>query len=109
MHSCMSGMASIATLERAPRAARKSTDTYLPAVDGLRALAVTAVVIAHLDAALIGQWTSLGAISVSVFFSISGFLAYYVLWHDEKRLGRISYNYFMARRVLRIWPAYFVT
>jgi hypothetical protein len=32
----------------------------------------------------------------------------YVLWRDEKRLGHISYRYFLLRRVLRIWPAYFV-
>src|SRR5262249_9541108 len=38
-------------------------------------------------------------------FCISGFLAYYVLHRDEQRLGHIDYNYFLYRRILRIWPA----
>jgi peptidoglycan/LPS O-acetylase OafA/YrhL len=42
------------------------------------------------------------------FFAISGFLAYYVLWRDQQRLGRIDYSYFLLRRMLRIWPAYLV-
>ena len=43
------------------------------------------------------------AAAVGVFFSISGFLAYYVLRRDEQRLGKISYSYFLWRRILRIW------
>ena len=49
---------------------------------------------------------ALGNVGVAVFFSISGFLAYCVLWRDERRLGRLDYSYFLLRRILRIWPAY---
>lgn len=73
-------------------------------LDGLRAIAVTAVLINHSNH--INHW-ALGNVGVVIFFSISGFLAYYVLHHDEQRLGGISYSYFLLRRVLRIWPAYF--
>jgi peptidoglycan/LPS O-acetylase OafA/YrhL len=82
---------------------------WIPAIDGWRALAVAAVVLHHINGtspALAG-W-AIGNLGVAVFFCISGFLAYYVLWRDEKRLGRISYSYFLQRRILRIWPAYFV-
>jgi peptidoglycan/LPS O-acetylase OafA/YrhL len=85
------------------------TATWIPAIDGWRALAVSAVVLHHTNGtneALAG-W-AIANLGVAVFFCISGFLAYYVLWRDEKRLGHISYRYFLLRRVLRIWPAYFV-
>jgi peptidoglycan/LPS O-acetylase OafA/YrhL len=79
---------------------------WLPAVDGLRAIAIIAVLVHHANTALFTNW-ALGNVGVAVFFSISGFLAYYVLWRDERRLGRIDYSYFLFRRILRIWPAYF--
>jgi peptidoglycan/LPS O-acetylase OafA/YrhL len=82
---------------------------WIPAIDGWRALAVAAVVLHHTNGTnpLLEGW-AIGNLGVAVFFSISGFLAYYVLWRDEKRLGQISYSYFLRRRILRIWPAYFV-
>lgn len=44
--------------------------------------------------------------AVGIFFAISGFLAYYVLYRDEASTGAISYSAFLYRRILRIWPAY---
>jgi peptidoglycan/LPS O-acetylase OafA/YrhL len=87
-----------------------ATDTdWIPAIDGWRALAVAAVVLHHINGnnPLLLGW-AIGNLGVAVFFCISGFLAYYVLWRDEHKLGQISYNYFLQRRILRIWPAYFV-
>jgi peptidoglycan/LPS O-acetylase OafA/YrhL len=82
---------------------------WIPAIDGWRAVAVAAVVLHHINGTnpLLEGW-AIGNLGVAVFFCISGFLAYYVLWRDEKRLGKISYSYFLRRRILRIWPAYFV-
>jgi peptidoglycan/LPS O-acetylase OafA/YrhL len=80
---------------------------WLPGLDGLRALAVLAVLAHHSNGAWFTEW-ALGNVGVSVFYSISGFLAYYVLWKDERRFGAVDYNYFLTRRILRIWPAYFV-
>jgi peptidoglycan/LPS O-acetylase OafA/YrhL len=76
---------------------------------GDRRFAVAAVVLHHTNGTnpLLEGW-AIGNLGVAVFFSISGFLAYYVLWRDEKRLGQISYSYFLRRRILRIWPVYFV-
>lgn len=85
--------------------ATPSNTKWLPSIDGIRGLAVAAVVIHHTNGATLRDW-ALGNIGVAVFFSVSGFLAYYVLWHDEIRFGKIRYNYFLARRIVRIWPAY---
>src|SRR4051794_27294476 len=82
------------------------TDSWIDAIDGLRAVAVIAVLVHHANTAFFMDW-ALGNVGVAIFFSISGFLAYFVLWKDEQRLGRIDYNYFLMRRILRIWPAYF--
>lgn len=79
---------------------------WIPAIDGLRAVAIAAVMVHHADAAAFEGW-ALGNVGVAVFFSISGFLAYYVLRRDEEQLGQVDYNYFLLRRILRIWPAYF--
>jgi peptidoglycan/LPS O-acetylase OafA/YrhL len=79
---------------------------WIPEIDGLRAVAILAVLVHHSNTALFTNW-ALGNVGVAIFFSISGFLAYFVLWKDERRLGKIDYNYFLLRRVLRIWPAYF--
>jgi peptidoglycan/LPS O-acetylase OafA/YrhL len=84
--------------------AKVETD-WIPAIDGLRATAILAVLVHHSNTALFTNW-GLGNVGVAIFFSISGFLAYFVLWKDERKLGKIDYNYFLLRRVLRIWPAY---
>lgn len=82
----------------------RRSGTWIPALDGWRAVAVAAVVFDHLNGA--PGW-AVGNLGVAVFFSITGFLAYYMLWRDEKRSGQISWKYWLRRRVFRIWPAYF--
>jgi len=77
---------------------------WLPALDGLRTIAVMFVLIGH--TLPVGHF-ALANGGVALFFALSGFLAYYVLHQDEQRLGRVDYNYFLQRRILRIWPAYF--
>jgi peptidoglycan/LPS O-acetylase OafA/YrhL len=91
----------VSKIETEPRS------SWIPAFDGLRAIAVMAVIIHHTNGAHIHNW-ALGNVAVGVFFSLSGFLAYYVLSKDEDRLGSISYSAFLYRRILRIWPAYIV-
>ena len=81
-------------------------ESWIPTLDGLRALAIIAVLVHHSNTAVFQNW-AIGNVGVAIFFSISGFLAYYVLWRDERRFGHIDYNYFLLRRILRIWPAYF--
>ena len=69
-------------------------------IQGLRALAVVAVVLCH----AIG-WPSGGFAGVDVFFVISGFLITGLLLREVDRTGRISLLAFAARRIRRILPA----
>lgn len=74
--------------------------TYRPEIDGLRAIAVLAVVVFHaFPAALPG-----GFVGVDVFFVISGFLITSILLHESQG-GSISIAGFYARRIVRIFPA----
>ncbi len=73
---------------------------YRADVDGLRALAVLAVVAFHADVVFAGG----GYIGVDVFFVISGFLIAGLLL-DELSAGKIFLLDFYKRRVLRIFPA----
>lgn len=75
-------------------------DEYRPDIDGLRSLAVMAVVVFHaFPGRLIG-----GFAGVDVFFVISGFLITGILVR-EADAGRLSIAGFYARRVRRIFPA----
>jgi peptidoglycan/LPS O-acetylase OafA/YrhL len=49
-----------------------------------------------------------GGIGVDIFFLISGFLITYLLLSEKENTGKISIAKFYFRRVLRIWPAYFL-
>jgi peptidoglycan/LPS O-acetylase OafA/YrhL len=73
---------------------------FRPDVEGLRAVAVLAVVIDHSGLAVHG-----GYVGVDVFFVISGFLITRQLFNELTRKGRISFPGFYARRVRRILPA----
>lgn len=70
----------------------------VPALDGLRALAILAVFGVHL------QWT-IGGNGVTVFFALSGFLITAILLDEIERTGRIQLGRFFVRRVRRLLPA----
>lgn len=77
--------------------------TYRPDIDGLRAVAVLAVVLYHaFPEALPG-----GFVGVDVFFVISGFLITSIIVR-EAQSGSISFSRFYDRRFRRIAPALFV-
>jgi peptidoglycan/LPS O-acetylase OafA/YrhL len=79
-------------------------NAYLPYIDGLRAVAVLAVVIYHLHAA----WLPGGFAGVDVFFVISGFIVSASVGNlDRMGLHRFL-PFFYARRILRIAPALLV-
>ena len=69
-------------------------------IQGLRAVAVVAVVVDHLTGHPRG-----GFLGVDVFFVISGFLITGLLLRDEQGHGRISLVGFYRRRVKRLFPA----
>ncbi len=74
--------------------------TYRPDIDGLRALAVLAVVAYHYGPSKVPG----GFIGVDVFFVISGYLISSILLEDIAR-GRFSIARFYQRRIRRIFPA----
>ena len=84
--------------------------SYIPELQGLRGLAVLAVVVYHCHARLEGTWSyhaSLwGWAGVNLFFVLSGFLITSIL--IEARDKPHYFRNFYARRVLRIWPVYFL-
>jgi len=73
---------------------------YRADIDGLRALAVLAVVIFHAFPKSLGG----GFIGVDVFFVISGFLISHIIFKSLDR-GTFQFSDFYTRRVRRIFPA----
>jgi peptidoglycan/LPS O-acetylase OafA/YrhL len=90
-----------------PPAARKRRVSglgYLPALDGLRAVAVAAVLLYHADLG----WFSGGFLGVDVFFVLSGYLITCVLLDNRRTMGRIGLRKFWGRRARRLLPALLV-
>jgi peptidoglycan/LPS O-acetylase OafA/YrhL len=73
---------------------------YVPALDGLRALAVLSVLVYHTWNILPGGW-----VGVDVFFVLSGYLITAILLDERGRTGTISLGQFYLRRALRLLPA----
>lgn len=89
---------------------------YLNGLNGLRALAALIVVVSHVELiklenklpnifSTMSNWGNLG---VNLFFVLSGFLITTLLLREKKKTTRINLKNFYIRRVLRIWPLYFL-
>lgn len=90
-------------------------DRRIPSLDGLRAMSILFVILAHASVTAgfphrvftaIAPF-DLGNFGVRVFFAISGFLITRLLLEENARHGRINLPHFYFRRVFRIFPAYF--
>jgi peptidoglycan/LPS O-acetylase OafA/YrhL len=98
------------TLRSAPvgtarsRPSQISRVPYLPGLDGMRALAVVAVMIYHANV----DWLPGGFLGVEVFFVISGYLITLLLVAERERNGRVDLRHFWIRRAKRLLPALFV-
>jgi peptidoglycan/LPS O-acetylase OafA/YrhL len=95
---------------------------YLSGLNGIRAIAALAVVVSHitlglsefqLDPSVLGTFNGkpkgldLAGYGVSIFFALSGFLITYLLL-VEKDKQDIDVKKFYIRRILRIWPIYYL-
>jgi peptidoglycan/LPS O-acetylase OafA/YrhL len=84
---------------------------YLPALDGLRAIAVLGVLLSHYAAAV--PWVFYGALGVQLFFVLSGFLITGILLRAradaaEAGASRLSVvGHFYVRRALRLLPLFY--
>ena len=78
-----------------------TTLKYRPDLDGIRALAVLAVIIFHIDAA----WLPGGFLGVDMFFVLSGYLITTII-SREMQNGSFSFLEFYKRRAKRILPVF---
>lgn len=74
---------------------------HIPALDGLRTLAVVAVVLYHLNL----TWAQGGLLGVTIFFVLSGYLITRLLLNEVAKTGRIDLKSFWIRRIRRLFPA----
>lgn len=92
---------------------------HLKGLDTLRAIAAFIIVFRHIEllkknTRLFGQiddnYTFLpnAHVAVILFFVLSGFLITFLLVKEREKDGKISFRKFYLRRILRIWPLYYV-
>ncbi len=79
--------------------------------DALRFLAFFKVFLLHLPITafpIFNYLKSGGGIGVSFFFVLSGFLITYIILEEKNQTGKLNLYHFFARRILRIWPLYYL-
>src|SRR5579883_1471355 len=73
----------------------------IPALDGIRGIAILIVIVAHFGILQGGNF------GVDLFFVLSGFLITSILLQEQRKNGRVSISKFYLRRALRLLPALF--
>jgi len=81
-----------------------SAQRYMPGLDGLRAVAVLAVIAYHLQLG----WAQGGLLGVGVFFTLSGYLITDLLLGQRDVVGHLRLGDFWIRRARRLLPALFL-
>jgi len=96
---------------------------YFKNLDGLRGIAAIAVVFFHAANWFVypstpfyqGIYKTLsfnnlgGNLGVLFFFILSGFLITYLIFEEQNRSGKFRIGHFYMRRILRIWPLYYLS
>lgn len=82
----------------------KRNQRYMPGLDGLRAIAVLAVIVFHLGF----DWAPGGLLGVGIFFTLSGYLITDILLSQLNQRGKIDFLRFWAARARRLLPALFL-
>jgi peptidoglycan/LPS O-acetylase OafA/YrhL/lysophospholipase L1-like esterase len=82
----------------------RASQRYMPGLDGLRALAVLAVIAYHEQLG----WAPGGLLGVGIFFTLSGYLITDLLLGQWRASGRLNLADFWLRRARRLLPALFV-
>ena len=96
----MRGTHSVSPLEGV-QARHSAQRVFRPDIEGLRAVAVLAVVLFHADVPGVGG----GYVGVDVFFVISGFLITGLLWREVSTTGTVRLRRFYGARARRLLPA----
>src|SRR5215212_2881474 len=96
----------------------RESGVHFPGLNGLRFFAAMAVAVSHVE--LMKQYHDLpnaydhpavyelGRLSVTLFFVLSGYLITYLLLAERKATNTIAVRNFYIRRILRIWPLYYL-
>ena len=98
---------------------RRTSKIFFPSLNGLRFIAAFVVIIHHLEQiklffglpSLFYRWHFIkivGELGVTLFFTLSGFLITYLLLAEKERFGTVFVKAFYIRRILRIWPLYYL-
>src|SRR5271165_2381036 len=77
---------------------------YVPGLDGLRAIALLAVIAYHVNVG----WAQGGLLGVGIFFTLSGYLITDLLMAEQAATGHLALMNFWQRRARRLLPALFV-
>lgn len=105
----MSSVSSQYQFSERPSSTRIVLPDFIPQFDGLRGIAILAVMLTHsepLRGLGLARVVEYGRLGVDLFFVLSGFLITGILL--DSRESKNYYRNFYARRALRIWPLYYL-
>ena len=111
--------AATAEAKTQPETQESGERVYFPELDGMRFVAFLFVYLFHQGVPwpLLASWVGVtvthrlqenGGYGVQLFFILSGYLITTLLLREEARYGRIALRAFWIRRILRIWPLYYL-